>query len=303
MSRTRAPDYLPSVHGTSYPFISPTRLDLSGRTVVVTGAALADGIGHATTLAFARAGAAGIAILDQHAASNELVAQVKQAAVAAGRSEPQVVAHTVDITSLADLEAARSAVLEAFGGRLDVLVNNAAFQEPYAALLDADPDVYWRTWDVNVRGLFNMARAFLPALLSSRSSPPRELRGLATMLNVSSSGALSARPGGGSYRTSKLAILRWTESLQLDYESQGLVAYCVNPGAVKTQITINEPSELRDRLPHKPDLAGDTIAWLVSERREWLAGRYVSCPWDMEELVRRKQDVVDGDKLKMRMAI
>ncbi|GAA5907580.1 hypothetical protein JCM8208_000007 [Rhodotorula glutinis] len=303
MSRPRAPDFLPSVHATSYPFISPTSLDLSGRTVVVTGAALADGIGHATTLSFARAGAAGIAILDQHSASSELIDKVKRAAVEAGRAEPIVVAHTVDITSLDAVEITRSAVLEAFGGRLDVLVNNAAFQEPYAALLDADPHVYWRTWDVNVRGLFNMARAFLPALLSTRSSPKDELRGLATMLNVSSSGALSARSGGGSYRTSKLAILRWTESLQLDYESEGLVAFCVNPGAVKTQITVNEPSELRDRLPHKPDLAGDTIAWLVSERREWLAGRYVSCPWDMAELMRRKQEVVEGDKLKMRMAI
>ncbi|TNY18905.1 3-oxoacyl-reductase [Rhodotorula diobovata] len=303
MSARRFPDFLPSVHATTYPFISPTRLDLSGRTVIVTGGALVDGIGFAAALAFARAGAAGIAILDQHSVADELVAQLKHAAVDAGRTEPQVVTHRVDITSLAAVQAARDAVLDAFSGRLDVLVNNAAFQEPYAPLLDADPATYWRTWEVNVGGLFNMARAFLPALLAARSLTEESTPGLATMLNVSSSGALSARPGGGSYRTSKLAILRWTESLQLDYGTQGLLAFCVNPGAVRTQITVNEPSELRDRLPHKPDLPGDTIVWLVSSRREWLAGRYVSCPWDMEELVRRQQEIVEGDKLKVRLAI
>jgi hypothetical protein len=46
----------------------------------------------------------------------------------------------------------------------------------------------------------------------------------------------------------------------------------------------------------------DTIAWLAGERREWLGGRYVSCPWDMGELVSRKDEIVAGDKLKLRMA-
>jgi hypothetical protein len=41
---------------------------------------------------------------------------------------------------------------------------------------------------------------------------------------------------------------------------------------------------------------------LGAERREWLAGRYVSCTWDMEELVKKKGEIVEEDKLKMRMA-
>ena len=62
------------------------------------------------------------------------------------------------------------------------------------------------------------------------------------------------------------------------------------------------PDEVRDRLPDKPDVAGDTIAWLAAERREWLGGRYISCPWDMEELMGKKEEIVEEDKLKMRMA-
>ena len=145
--------------------------------------------------------------------------------------------------------------------------------------------------------ILNMARTFLPLLLYTRDSH----NGLCTMVNVSSSGALTARPGSANYRSSKLAILRWPESMQLDLADRGLVAYCVNPGAIKTQITINEPEELRNKLPHQPDIAGDTIVWLASERREWLGGRYVSCPWDMKELLNRKDEIIDGDKLKMRI--
>ena len=120
-------------------------------------------------------------------------------------------------------------------------------------------------------------------------------------MNVSSSGALSVRKGSASYRTSKLAVLRWTEAMNLEHREDGLLAFCVNPGAIKTQMTINEPEELRNRLPHKPEIAGDTIAWLAAERKEWLGGRYISCPWDMEELLARRDEILTEDKLKVRM--
>lgn len=126
--------------------------------------------------------------------------------------------------------------------------------------------------------------------------------GLGLMINKSSSGALSVRKGSASYRTSRLAVLRWTEALNVKHGDDGLLAFCVNPGAMKTQTTVNEPKELRDKLPQKPAIAGNTIAWLAAERREWLGGRYVSCPWDMEELMSRKDEIVADDKLKIRMA-
>ena len=55
-------------------------------------------------------------------------------------------------------------------------------------------------------------------------------------------------------------------------------------------------------LTDKAELPGDTIVWLTQERREWLASRYVSCTWDMPELMTRKDEIVKGDKLKVRMA-
>ena len=82
---------------------------------------------------------------------------------------------------------------------------------------------------------------------------------------------------------------------------QGLLAFCVNPGATKTKMTEGAPEAVRNALPDSPDIAGDTIAWSAAERREWLCGRYVSCTWDMEELMKRKDEIVEQDKLKIRM--
>jgi NAD(P)-dependent dehydrogenase (short-subunit alcohol dehydrogenase family) len=303
-------DFANKTHAASYDYISPLKLDLSGRNVLVTGAAHEDGVGFATALAFARAGAAVIVLADLRGVPEERAESPRVAARAAGRrTEPVVLCREVDIAKLDSVRALLDSIDSSLGGKLDVLVNNAAHQEPYAKLLDSDPEVDWRTWEVNVHGLVNMSRTFLPLLLAagkSTSDPDSDSSsksnsGLCTMINVSSSGALSVRPGSSHYRSSKLAVLRYTESLHLDYSQEGLVCYCVNPGAIKTQITINEPAELRDRLPHKVDIAGDTICWLASERRGWLGGRYVSCPWDMEELMSRREEIVEGDKLKVRM--
>lgn len=56
-------------------------------------------------------------------------------------------------------------------------------------------------------------------------------------------------------------------------------------------------------LNETPQLAGDTVAFLMSERREWLAGRYVDVTWDMGEFLARKGEIVERDLLKVRMAV
>ncbi|POS70811.1 hypothetical protein DHEL01_v210797 [Diaporthe helianthi] len=294
-------NFTPTIHATTYEYISPQKLNLAGKHVLITGAAWEDGVGFATATAFARAGASAIAVADLHGVAADLVEKLKQAAVDAGRPTPKVLSYTVDITQRSSVQAMHDAVSEAFGERLDILVNNAAHMEPNVSFLDSDPEVYWRTWEVNIHGLHNMARAFLPMQLSTRASADGA-GGLCTMINLSSSGALSIRPGGASYRSSKLAVMRWTESVQVEYADQGLLAYCVNPGAIKTKLSEgNLPDSLRDKFPHRADMPGDTIAWLAAERREWLGGRYVSCHWDMEELMGKKDEIVEGDKLKLKM--
>lgn len=47
-----------------------------------------------------------------------------------------------------------------------------------------------------------------------------------------------------------------------------------------------------------PELSGDSVAFLVSEKREWLGGRYINCTWDLPELISKEAEIVRGDKLK-----
>lgn len=260
----------------------------------MTGAAYENGTGYATATAFARARASFIALADIHPVPEPLISNLKTAALQASRAEPQVLACTVDITSLPSVQKFHDSVTKTSDGKpTDILINNAAHVEPAQRLLDSDPETYWRTWEVNVRGLMNMSRVFLPSLLSNPTK---------TMLNLSSSGALAARPAGASYRCSKLAILRWTESLQLEYGGEGLLTFCVNPGSVRTELSRGIGEVASAGLRDEPGMAGDTIVWLASERRGWLGGRYVSCAWNMEELVGMEEEIVREDKLKLRMA-
>lgn len=288
-------NFTAKTHSTTYDYISPRNLNLKEKNVFITGAARENGVGFAVARAFAQSGATAIAVADLNGISDKLIALITQAAIEAGRSKPLVLGFTLDITNQESVDAVKKCISSAFNNRLDILVNNAGHLEPYKPILDSDPDVYWRTWDVNIHGLFNMTRSFLPLLLSSRSSH----QDLGTIVNLSSAGALSVRPGGGGYRTSKLAVLRWTEFLNSDYED--LLAYCVHPGGILTGLAGNMPAETHSALTDDPRLAGETIAWLAAERREWLGGRYISCLWDMEEFMDKKDEVVSGEKLKMRM--
>jgi hypothetical protein len=52
-----------------------------------------------------------------------------------------------------------------------------------------------------------------------------------------------------------------------------------------------------------PELAADAMVYLTQEKRTWLAGRYLSCNWDMPEFFSKKEEIIQGDKLKMRMVL
>lgn len=67
--------------------------------------------------------------------------------------------------------------------------------------------------------------------------------------------------------------------IQVDHGPDGLLAYALHPGGVLTDMAYRLPKEHHVNLTDKPELAADTVAFLTRERREFLAGRYVSCEW------------------------
>ena len=70
-----------------------------------------------------------------------------------------------------------------------------------------------------------------------------------------------------------------------------------------TELARKMPEEMHHLLTDTPEVAGDTIVYLTQNRQEWLAGRYVSCTWDMPQFFDKKDEIVERDLLKVRMAV
>ncbi|KAK7703765.1 hypothetical protein SLS57_010802 [Botryosphaeria dothidea] len=222
-------------------------------------------------------------------------ADVEAAAPEATRPALRILTFTLDVCDAVEVEAAAAQTQRAFG-RLDVLVNSAGCMQKGALVAESDPHGWWRTLDVNLRGTYLLTRAFLPLLLAGDG-------GLRTVVNLSSTGAHGLLPGESAYQLSKLAVLKFTESVMADYADRSVLCYAVHPGAVRTGLALNIPERYHQILTDAPELAGDTVVFLAHTRREWLAGRFVNCKWDMAEFLQREREIVDGDKLKVRLIV
>ncbi|EIM87602.1 NAD-P-binding protein [Stereum hirsutum FP-91666 SS1] len=283
-----------TLHQDTYPFIDPKHAEASHKShsVFVTGAS--KGIGRSISLAFARSGVPKIAI-GARSSLDSLESEIIQAAFEAGHPAPLVLKLQIDIMHKESVKRAAQDVEKAFGDDgLDILVNNAGWLETFTPMKDIDVDDWWHTWEVNVRGLFLVTHAFLPIVLKSRDK---------TVITVSSVGAHGFEPGASAYQTTKLATLRLTEFMNVDHGDEGLLAYAVHPGMIGTEMGKRMPEHLHWLLNDSTELPGDTIAFLTRERREWLRSRYISATWDMEELLGREAEIVEEDKLKVRMII
>jgi len=202
----------------------------------------------------------------------------------------------MDVTDPKSVDTAAAAVRTAVG-RLDILVNNAGFAEPVATITEGDPEEWWTTWMINVRGPYLVSRAFLPLMVETEGDAK-------VVVNVSSvAGIGHFRPGASAYYGTKLALLRFTEFIELEYGAKGIVPIVIHPGGVLTTMAKDLPEEIQKLLIDKPELAGDFIVWLSKDKKEWLSARYVSCNWDVTELEARKEEIVKEDKLKVRMVI
>ncbi|CAM1504641.1 Fc.00g022320.m01.CDS01 [Cosmosporella sp. VM-42] len=268
-------------HRDTYTAIDPSKRDFSGKYVFIIGAS--KGIGQETALSYASAGAAGIGI-GARSDLSDLIPRLAEAASVAGKPAPQVVAVTSDVTDQVSVADAAEKISNSFP-RLDILVNNAGYLEKRANIRESDPEEWWRTWTVNVKGPYLVTRAFLPQIL--------ERGGDKTVVNLSSIAVNLLSPGGSAYQTSKLAVQRFTEFLDADHGPDGILTYGIHPGGVLTDMGKRLPKERQAALTETPKLAADTVVYLTEKRREWLAARYLSATWDMEELLSKKKEIVE----------
>ncbi|KAI1849171.1 hypothetical protein JX265_012805 [Neoarthrinium moseri] len=278
------------VHNDSYPGIDPSKTDLTGKAVFISGASR--GLGRAMSISFAKAGVSMLA-LGARSDVSETVKAAQEAAAQAGRAEPKILSLKFDVSDRKGVDEAAQTVREQFG-RLDILVNNAGLLLT-GFIADSDPDDWMRVWSVNLMGPYLLTRAFIPLMLE---------RGDKTIVTVSSVGAHCQMPGLSAYQMSKLAVLRLAEFVCAEYGDKGILAYSVHPGNVQTDMADGVVSpELAPVFVETPELSADSLVYLTSEKRDWLAGRYLNVTWDLPELMRKKDSIVSGDKLKVRLVV
>ncbi|KAI0869410.1 NAD(P)-binding protein [Hypoxylon argillaceum] len=283
------------IHNDTYPAINPAKADLTGKAVFITGATR--GIGKAIGISFAKTGTSMIAI-GARSDLDETAQTIKAAAASAGKPEPKILALKLDVTGQASVDAAAAEIKEAFG-RIDIVVNNAGLLSGRGLIAETDPEAWWNTMAVNVKGPYLVTRALIPLML--------EADGLKTFVTVSSVGAHCRTPRASAYQMSKLAVLRLTEFVDAEYSGKGIIAFSIHPGNVPTDMTVGADSSLPKEIAHvfveTPELAGDSVVYLTAERRDWLGGRYVNVTWDLPELMGLRNEIVEKDKLKLQLVV
>ncbi len=143
--------------------------------------------------------------------------------------------------------------------------------------------------EVNVKGNLILSQAFL-------ASPGREK----VFIHLSTAAVhLPAMPGGlSAYAVSKLAAAKMMEYLQA--ENPGLRVMIVHPGVLVATAMGQKAVDAGVVLPADDlDLAADFIVWAASSQAEWLRGKMVWSNWDVDELMKRKEEILAGGKLTL----
>lgn len=222
---------------------------LEGKGAIITGGD--SGIGRAVAIAFAREGAdVLISYLDEEDDARDTARWIEQA----GRKAVLVPG---DITQSAHCDTIVSKAIEAFG-RLDVLVNNAAYQMSYPSLEDISDDEWDKTFDTNISAMFRITRAAL-----------RHMKSGAAIVNTSSINADHPNPGLIAYAATKGAIQNFTGGLAQLLAERGIRANCVAPGPIWTPLI---PSTMP---PEKVEKFGEQVPMKRPGQPAELAAAYV----------------------------
>lgn len=210
------------------------RLTLSGRVLLVTGAAT--GIGRAIALACGRAGAAVAVNHLGRAAEAESV--VRQLAVAGASA----LAFEADVTQAAAVNAMVSAVERAFGP-IDALVNNAGILRT-APFLDVSESDWRDLMSVNLDGVFHCSQAVLPGMLA---------RGSGCIVNMSSWTGKKGVPNHAAYAATKAAVIALTQSVAGELADRGIRVNAVCPGTI-VDTRMRDEAELLNAAQGLPDV-------------------------------------------------
>lgn len=235
-----------------------------GKVALVTGGGT--GIGRATALAFARAGAKVVI-------GNRTVQSGEEVVTAIRREGGEASFLPTDVSIEGQVKALVEHAVSTFGG-LDVAFNNAGIEGAVLPLVEQTEANYQAVMDVNVKGVWLSMKYEIPRMLD---------QGGGTIVNCSSAAGVVGFRGLGIYVASKHAVNGLTKSAALEYSTQGVRINSVNPAVIETamsdrlldqvQIGREDMAALHPigRLGQSQEVA-DTVLWLCSEKASFVTG-------------------------------
>jgi NADP-dependent 3-hydroxy acid dehydrogenase YdfG len=244
---------------------------LSGKVALVTGAS--SGIGEATAVALAEAGAAVAIGARRRDRLDDLAARLSDAG-------GEVVPLDLDVTDEASCRDAVARTRAELGG-LDVLVNNAGVML-LGTIVGADPEDWRRMLDTNVLGVMYPTHAAIDGMLE---------QGSGDIVNISSTAGRTARAGAGVYNASKWAVNAFSESLRQEVTARGVRISLVEPGAVETELRshITQPEAKAAALAHsegmrslRPGDVARAIVYVVTQPPHVAVNEVLVRPTDQE---------------------
>ncbi len=244
-------------------------IKLDNKVAVVTGGAL--GIGRATVMAFAKAGAK-VAIWD-------LAENAGQALVAEIRDEGGKAAFfKVNVASQADVEAAVTATILQFG-KVDILVNNAGITRDAQLVRIKDGQLIGKMSEaefdsviaVNLKGVFNCTQAVVPAMIA---------QGYGRIISASSVVGLYGNFGQTNYVAAKAGVIGMTKVWSRELGKRGITVNAVAPGYIVTDMTRAIPEQAQQKLiastpvgrPGQPEDVANAYLFLASDEASFING-------------------------------
>lgn len=244
-------------------------LNLTGKTALVTGSA--GGIGEAIARRLHEAGANVVVADINREGADRLAATFNE------QREASAIGYGLDVTDGAQDDAVVATAVEMFGG-LDILVNNAGIF-PFVSLADLTEDVFNRTIDINLRGLFLLTKA-------ATEEMKRAGRG-GKVINITSIDAIHPSMIGLShYDASKHAVWGFTKNIALELAQYNISVNAVAPGGVSTPGTGSLDGEpvpgneaFLKQIPMGrmgyADEIGKVVLFLASDMSSYMTGEQV----------------------------
>jgi NAD(P)-dependent dehydrogenase (short-subunit alcohol dehydrogenase family) len=234
---------------------------LKDKVGIVTGGGT--GIGRATALAMAKAGAVVLIGNRDAAKGEEVVSLIRQAG-------GQAMFHKTDVSKPADVKGLVDRAVVEFG-RVDLAFNNAGMDGEQVPLHEQDIDKAGMLFDVNIKGVFFSMKFEIDQMLKT---------GGGSIVNTSSIFGLNGYPGWSLYVATKHAVTGMTKAAALDYAKRNIRVNAVGPGPVETPLlhkgTGGDPHSYASFVPMgrigQPDEIADAVVWLLSDEARFITG-------------------------------